>query len=134
MFTNINDNDSCIGSLYKYVAFKQNNHHLSYPSLQLSSVFGKWLSDVRSNTASTITSSDLQSLGEMLCGATTTQLGAISAAVYKAAAAKVGTVTMCAESQLQVLAATAKDAAAFGSNVSVWDASTVAAVGNVIGA
>ena len=45
--------------------------------------FGQFLSTAKSNTASSVTGSELMSLGAFACGASTTQIAAFTSANYK---------------------------------------------------
>ncbi|XP_022314636.2 uncharacterized protein LOC111119099 [Crassostrea virginica] len=94
-------------------------------------VFSRWLAYEKSSDASTITSSELRSLGHMTCGASTSHISAIPSSVYKASADTVGEVTTCSEFQLQQWITHAKTE--YGSDVTLWDSATITNVGIVIG-
>jgi len=104
--------------------------HSGYDSLQLSAGFARWLSQAKSNTASGVTSSDLQTMGHFACGATTTHINSFSTSAYSNAASYIGALDSCESSQLSAYATKAK--AAYGA-VTTWSASTITSTGTVVG-
>jgi len=98
---------------------------------QKQSVFNNWLTAEKSNDPSSLTSSELRSLGHMSCGASTSQIGLITSSVYRDSADSVGEVTSCTDAQLYQWALLAKSE--YGSDVTTWDSTTVSNIGIVIG-
>ncbi|XP_062581219.1 uncharacterized protein LOC134242870 isoform X3 [Saccostrea cucullata] len=94
---------------------------------QKTTIFGNW---TKSSTIATITSSELRSLGHMICAMSTGQISQITQAVYEASADKVGEVTSCSDTQMVEFANHAKTA--FG-NVYNWTSVQVTNVGAHIG-
>ncbi|KAK3091229.1 hypothetical protein FSP39_018115, partial [Pinctada imbricata] len=102
-----------------------------WDAAKISEVFSRWLTLEKSNTPSSITSSELRSLGHVSCGATTGQIAQMSSSAYQSAADAVGEVTSCTDLQLYEYALLAKTA--YGSDVTTWDSSTISNLGVVIG-
>ncbi|KAK3091956.1 hypothetical protein FSP39_024001 [Pinctada imbricata] len=92
-------------------------------------IVSTWLSSAKSNDASTITASELQSLSHMTCGLSTAQISALT--TYSSAADSVGEVTSCSEQQMVEFANLAK--VIYTSNVASWSSVQIAAVGVHIG-
>ncbi|OWF40358.1 Stereocilin [Mizuhopecten yessoensis] len=102
-----------------------------WDSLKKKAVFERWLSLLKGGDSSTITSSELRSLGHITCGATTSHIDVIPHAIYKNAADSIGELTSCDDTQLQSFAALAK--AAYGSDVTTWLSSVISNIGITIG-
>ncbi|XP_021344704.1 uncharacterized protein LOC110444667, partial [Mizuhopecten yessoensis] len=102
-----------------------------WDSLKKKAVFERWLSLLKGGDSSTITSSELRSLGHITCGATTSHIDVIPHAIYKNAADSIGELTSCEDTQLQSFAALAK--AAYGSDVTTWLSSVISNIGITIG-
>ncbi|XP_076073209.1 uncharacterized protein LOC143044873 [Mytilus galloprovincialis] len=98
---------------------------------QKNALFERWLTLEKSDDASTITSSELRSLGHMTCGAETGHIDVISHSVYSSAADAVGEVTSCSDGQLSSFITLAKSA--YGSDITTWDSTTITNIGIVIG-
>ncbi|XP_061164455.1 uncharacterized protein LOC133173486 [Saccostrea echinata] len=94
---------------------------------QKTTIFGNWS---KSSAIPTITSSELRSLGHMICAMSTSQIQQITRAVYEASADKVGEVTSCSDTQMVEFANHAKTA--FGS-VYNWTSVQITNVGAHIG-
>ncbi|XP_069122944.1 platelet binding protein GspB-like [Argopecten irradians] len=102
-----------------------------WDSLKKKALYQRWLTLEKGGDSSTITSSELRSLGHVTCGAETGHINVIQSSVYQNAADAVGEVTSCEDTQLQAFAALAK--AAYGSDVTQWDTTVITNVGIVIG-
>ncbi|VDI19878.1 Hypothetical predicted protein [Mytilus galloprovincialis] len=98
---------------------------------QKNALFERWLTLEKSDDASTITSSELQSLGHMTCGAETGHISVISHSVYSSAADAVSEVTSCSDGQLSSFITLAKST--YGSDITTWDSTTITNIGIVIG-
>ncbi|XP_046569403.1 uncharacterized protein LOC124277723 [Haliotis rubra] len=97
---------------------------------QRASVISKWLMNLKSNNAGSITGTELNTIGHFTCGLADTQIGSILDAAYGDAVTKIGELSNCSESQLKAFAGKAKNA--FGA-VNTWSTATVSNVNNVIG-
>ncbi|XP_078325016.1 uncharacterized protein LOC111123734 [Crassostrea virginica] len=95
---------------------------------QKTTIFSKWS---KSSTISSITSSELRSLGHMTCAMTTSQIQQITTSVYGDSADKIGEVTSCSDTQMVEFANHAKTV--FGSNVYNWTTVQITSVGVHIG-
>nr|XP_034303387.1 uncharacterized protein LOC105348454 isoform X6 [Crassostrea gigas] len=95
---------------------------------QKTTIFSKW---TKSSSISTITSSELRSLGHMTCAMTTSQIQQITTSVYEDSADKVGEVTSCSATQMVEFVNHAKTA--YGSTVSNWTTVQITNVGVHIG-
>lgn len=102
-----------------------------WETLKKKAVFNRWLSQHKSGDSSTITSSELRSLGHITCGAETSHINSIQQSVYQGAVDSIGELTSCDGSQLQAFVALAKTA--YGSDVTTWDATVITNVGTTIG-
>jgi len=103
----------------------------AFDSMQLSAGFERWLSQAKSGSTSTVTASELSTVGHFACGATTTHINGFSSSVYSDAASSIGALTTCESSQLGAYATKAKTA--FGSDVTSWTTGTISTMGAVIG-
>ncbi|XP_033754416.1 uncharacterized protein LOC117337512 [Pecten maximus] len=102
-----------------------------WESLKKKAVYQRWLTLEKGSDSSTITSSELRSLGHVTCGAETGHINVILSSVYQSAADAVGELTSCEDTQLQAFAILAK--AAYGSDITLWDTTVITNVGIVIG-
>ncbi|XP_021374574.1 uncharacterized protein LOC110463941 [Mizuhopecten yessoensis] len=102
-----------------------------WDSLKKIAVYQRWLALEKGSDSSTITSSELRSLGHVTCGAETGHINVIQSSVYQSAADAVGELTSCEDTQLQAFAALAK--ATYGSDITTWDTTVITNVGIVIG-
>uniref|UniRef100_K1RK31 Otoancorin n=1 Tax=Magallana gigas TaxID=29159 RepID=K1RK31_MAGGI len=95
---------------------------------QKTTIFSKW---TKSSSISTITSSELRSLGHMTCAMTTSQIQQITTSVYEDSADKVGEVTSCSATQMVEFVNHAKTV--YGSTVYNWTTVQITNVGVHIG-
>ncbi|XP_021344826.1 uncharacterized protein LOC110444791, partial [Mizuhopecten yessoensis] len=102
-----------------------------WDTLKKKSVFARWLNLHKSGDSSTITASELRSLGHITCGAETSHINNIPISVYQGAVDSIGELTSCEISQLQAFASLAKTA--YGSAISTWDSTVITNVGTSIG-
>merc|ERR1712038_1254925 len=100
-----------------------------YSSDQLAALFTAYLDG---GSTSSLTSDNLVAIGSLACGATSDQIGSMSAAAYKTAASNVGALSSCGDAQLTAYATLAKNSNAFGA-ISTWSDADVATTGAVIG-
>ncbi|XP_033763383.1 otoancorin-like [Pecten maximus] len=102
-----------------------------WDTLKKKAVFDRWLSQHKSGDSSTITSSELRSLGHITCGAETSHINNIQLSVYQSAVDAIGELTSCENNQLQAFVSHAKNA--YGSDVTTWDSTVITNVGTSIG-
>ncbi|XP_069122945.1 otoancorin-like [Argopecten irradians] len=102
-----------------------------WTSVKKKAVFDRWLNQLKGGDSSSITVSELRSLGHITCGAETSHISVIPHTVYKDAADSVGELTSCNDTQLTAFATLAK--AAYGSNVTSWLSSVISNIGVIIG-
>ncbi|XP_060071514.1 uncharacterized protein LOC132551390 [Ylistrum balloti] len=102
-----------------------------WDTLKKKAVFDRWLSLHKSADSSTITSSELRSLGHIICGADTSQINNIPVSIYQGAVDSIGELTSCEKSQLQAFVILAKTA--YGSDVTAWDSTVITNIGTSIG-
>ncbi|XP_048777867.2 uncharacterized protein LOC125681718 isoform X2 [Ostrea edulis] len=95
---------------------------------QKTTIFGKWS---KSSAISTITSSELRSLGHMTCAMSTSQIQQITTSIYEESADKIGEVTSCSDTQMVEFATHAKSV--YGSTVYNWTSIQITSVGAHIG-
>ncbi|ESO11688.1 hypothetical protein HELRODRAFT_166703 [Helobdella robusta] len=98
--------------------------------------FGNWSDDntnLLSGKVSSVTSGQLKSMGEVICGATVPDLSQLTAAAVCDVILYLGQLSMCDGPQLTTLIALVKADTCYGSSVAKWPASKVHIIGNLIG-
>ncbi|CAE1227677.1 unnamed protein product [Acanthosepion pharaonis] len=105
---------------------KQNN----WEAEKLTEIFMLFLKKLKNNNISSITSFDLQALGNIACGISPGNIQQIPTLSYINAASQIGNLKICSQSQLTAWSKKAMDI--YGTDVNTWGLAEIASIGSVI--
>jgi hypothetical protein len=95
--------------------------------------FSSVKTNYKKNDVSSLSTAELQSLGDIVCGASATDISLIAPTAFCGAMVDVGSVELCEAPQLQAWASLLKSASCLGPNVVSWKPSDIKSLGAVIG-